>query len=420
MYGRDFAAAAAPSNDRFQPRRALLTKHHVLLVPGFFGFGNLGGLAYFLGVREVLRGSFSDLGLDVEVSEVDTLPTASIRHRAARVLESVAALVERHDGPVHIVGHSTGGLDARLAIAPTASLPTYAEIDAYDRVQTLVTISTPHFGTPLAGFFSSAAGKPLLRVLAVAMVFVLRRGRLPVRAALKLGEIVSRLDDYVGLRRTVLDELYEKLLAEFTLETQEEIIDFVDGITRDQSLIFQLTSGGCDLLNASTADPDAVRYGSVVAVGEPPHLRSIWREGHDVYAQAMHAIYAWLYLIVSRSERTLIPDPSPAQEVVLRRSLGRPLDRSDNDGIVPALSQVWGEVVHATQADHLDVVGHFGRSDAATIDVDWLPSGTYFTEAAFEQLWHDVAKFIVEETTTSVRQRTAHRVGRHRTETTLR
>src|SRR5262245_36168565 len=101
-----------------------MSPHHIVLVPGFFGFGSLGQLTYFVGVRESLERAFSAQGLDVDVVEVPTLPTASIRHRAARVLETLARVAASGPGLIHIVGHSTGGLDARLAIAPTASLPT--------------------------------------------------------------------------------------------------------------------------------------------------------------------------------------------------------------------------------------------------------------------------------------------------------
>src|SRR4051812_19399407 len=100
-----------------------MSRHHVVLVPGFFGFGSLGEISYFAGVREALERAFARLALDVDVVEVPTLPTASIRHRAARVQETLARIARSEPGPLHIVGHSTGGLDARLAIAPTASLP---------------------------------------------------------------------------------------------------------------------------------------------------------------------------------------------------------------------------------------------------------------------------------------------------------
>jgi triacylglycerol lipase len=67
------------------------------------------------------------------------------------------------------------------------------------------------------------------------------------------------------------------------------------------------------------------------------------------------------------------------------------------DGIVPTNSQIWGEVVHATTADHLDVVGHFGALEASEQAGDWLPSQSRFDESQFERLWTDVAAFIVAE-----------------------
>src|SRR5688572_20874342 len=97
--------------------------HNILLVPGFFGFGSFGDLAYFHGVKDLLERSFEQESLSVRVIEVSTLPTASIRVRAARVQEALTRIAAEADGPIHIVGHSTGGLDARLAITPTASLP---------------------------------------------------------------------------------------------------------------------------------------------------------------------------------------------------------------------------------------------------------------------------------------------------------
>src|SRR5688572_15814526 len=193
-----------------------MTRHHVVLVPGFFGFGSLGELTYFVGVREALERAFKRLSLDVDVVEVPTLPTASIRHRAARVQETLAGLAHAGDGPIHIVGHSTGGLDARLAIAPTASLPSVASFEDHERLRTLITISTPHFGTPLASFFGSAAGYPLLRVLAALVVVVLRRGHLPLGLALRLGGVLARADDLFGLKNTVADQFFHEVIADFS------------------------------------------------------------------------------------------------------------------------------------------------------------------------------------------------------------
>jgi triacylglycerol lipase len=67
--------------------------------------------------------------------------------------------------------------------------------------------------------------------------------------------------------------------------------------------------------------------------------------------------------------------------------------RQANDGMVPVLSQVWGRVVHAARADHLDVMGYF-REPGDVRHVDWLASGAGFRRSAFEDLWRRIAGFI--------------------------
>src|SRR4029453_14169556 len=138
-----------------------------------------------------------------------------------------------------------------------------------------------------------------------------------------------------------------------------ELIAFIEGVSNDQSLIFQLTPAGCDLLNASTADPSSLRYGSVVCAARPPGLSNLLHFKHDPYTQAMHALYAGLYRIAGFTGLEPVPEPVPEQRIVLERAFGPFPERSWSDGIVPTLSQIWGEVIHATRADHLDVVGHY-------------------------------------------------------------
>jgi hypothetical protein len=68
-----------------------------------------------------------------------------------------------------------------------------------------------------------------------------------------------------------------------------------------------------------------------------------------------------------------------------------------NDGIVPTLSQAWGQVIHASVADHLDVLGHFRDAEHDPPHVDWLVSGSDFDRRRFEALWADVARFLVPD-----------------------
>jgi hypothetical protein len=396
-----------------------MSQHHVILVPGFFGFGSLGELTYFVGVREALQRAFQRCSLNVNVVEVPTLPTASIRHRAARVHETLAQVADEHDGPIHIVGHSTGGLDARLAITPTSSLPCTKKFRQHERLRTLVTNSTPHFGTPLASFFGSAAGYPLLRLCSRLIISVLEHGYLPLGFGLRLGGWIVRQDDLIGFKRTLADDFFGRVIADFSPERRAELIAFIAGVSSDQSLIFQLTPAGCDLLNASTADPSTLRYGSVVCSARAPTLGNLLAFKHDPYTQAMHALYAALYRIAGFARAERLPHPVPEQRVVLERAFGTFPERSWSDGIVPTLSQIWGEVIHATQADHLDVVGHYGSLRPDNPTTDWLPTRSGFDDAAFDALWSAVARFITEEARATDAPRHRRNIGVERTEVAL-
>lgn len=109
----------------------------IVLAHGVLGFGALTGLSlvvnYFNGVAAHLRRH----GHTVIAPQVD--PTGSIKQRGDAL---GAMILSQTSGPVHIIAHSMGGLDARHAIT---HVPGVAE-----RVATLVTIGTPHRGSPVA------------------------------------------------------------------------------------------------------------------------------------------------------------------------------------------------------------------------------------------------------------------------------
>jgi len=366
----------------------------VLLIPGFFGFGKLGDLSYFSGVREAIESSFASFGLAVTVTEVPTLPMSSIRFRAALVLETLAAVANKAEGPIHLIGHSTGGLDARLAIAPTASLPSKVVFDAYDRVKTLVTVCTPHYGTPVATYFTRPVGRFLIRTVGRYLIFMLERGRVPLKLLLRLGYFVVRARDPFRKRRGAFDELYDKLLSDLTEPRILELATFLKAVVKDQSLLFQLTPAGCDLLNACTADPK-LAYASVVARATPPSLRNAWRSLRDLYAQLMFPAYAFLYRAARRDELGAPPLSAPQLAQLAEGASVLPV-RADSDGLVPTLSQVWGKVLYFAQADHLDVVGQYGLSTDAAATGDWIPSYSPFGREQFLELWRRVAHFIAE------------------------
>lgn len=370
-----------------------MNKHHVLLVPGFFGFGRLGDINYFAGVRAVLERAFTQRGLEVSITEVATLPTASIRVRAAKVREALASVAESA-GDLHVVGHSTGGLDARLAIASTASLATQVKFDAYDRIRSVVSVSCPHYGTNVSTYFTRPIGRALFRLVSAYFVFMLERGRVPLSIMLRLGYFVLRMFDPKKRRRGTFDQLYEGLLSNLSEQRRLELAQFLRSIGAQQALLFQLTPAGCDLLNACTLDPP-VRYGSVVSCAEPPRFKLLLRSIADLYAQLMYPIYWLLHRLAREGSSELGQHLSSSQRHALERGLRRAPGPSDSDGVVPVLSQVWGRVIHVARGDHLDVVGQYGATGESW-GGDWLPSYSGFDQRAFEALWSDVAEFIAD------------------------
>lgn len=370
---------------------------NIVLVPGFFGFGRLGDISYFAGVGVLLQQALAHAGFEARITEVVTPPTASIRKRAARVLEALV-VASGMPGDVHVIGHSTGGLDARLAIAATASLPTSAQLSDDDRkrLRSVVSISCPHYGTNVSTYFTRPFGRALFRLVARYLAFMLERGRLPLKVLLRMGYAVVRLWDPWRRRRGTFDQLYERLLNDLSDERRLELGQFLRQISEEQALLFQLTPAGCDLLNACTLDPP-MAYASVVSCAARPRFRTLLRTVTNLYAQLMFPVFWLLHRLSREKDAALRAELSEVQLAVVDAGLGHVAGRLDSDGVVPVLSQVWGSVLHVAHADHLDVVGQYGAQSEEAWGGDWLPSASGFDAAAFERLWSDVAAFIAAQ-----------------------
>lgn len=366
----------------------------IFLIPGFFGFADLGGITYFHHVRDYLGRVFDELEFDAEITTVSTLPTASIRRRTFRLLETIEQTEMADDAPIHLIGHSTGGLDARLFATPNVSLGVDAQAEPFAaRVRSVTTVATPHFGTPIASFFDDLLGEKLLYVWSLATVYMLQFGRLPVRVLLALAGVITKLDDRIGLEGTILDQFYDELFSEFDAERQQVIREYLEHIVTDQSALGQLTPGGIDLFNATASDRPGVRYGSVITRATRPGLRTTLNVGLNPYRQASNAIYQLVYRITARV-REAFPPLTDTQHAHLLEAYDELPDKHDNDGVCPTLSQVYDEVIHAVRADHLDVCGHFTGPDHDPPHIDWLCTGSNFNRDKFEVLWRKVAKFV--------------------------
>ena len=355
---------------------------HLYLVPGFFGFANFGDLKYFAHVRQYLG---RQLPTGWEIHYVPTKPTARLRRRAARLLEVIDRTAEP-GARVHVIGHSTGGLDARLLVSPGFALPPESPpVDLWvPRIRTVVGIATPHHGTPLARVFASALGQQLLRLVSAISVHTIRLGSLPLPVVGRLGEALAWAKPG-RLEGGVLEQLFRDVVRDFDASRRDALVAFFREMSTDQGLITQLTPEAMDIFNTNVEQAAGVRYGSVVTRARPPA---------GVAGNGPYLLYRALHQMTCPGPNDELPQPSAGQSEVLRVAYGDDPNQSSNDAIVPTLSQLFGEVVHAVWADHLDVIGHFGDPLCRPPHVDWLPTRTGFRRPEFEALWGNVARFL--------------------------
>lgn len=130
-------------------------RHPVALVHGLFGFDELAvgpaRVAYFRGLTDRIQ------QVGAEVHRLRVARTASVSVRARQLARRLDALSAKR---VNVIAHSMGGVDARFALA---------KLGLSDRVASLVTIGTPHRGTPLADLGHRWLGEPRPRLAALGL-----------------------------------------------------------------------------------------------------------------------------------------------------------------------------------------------------------------------------------------------------------
>ena len=375
------------------PRRRPGERHAIYLIPGFFGFANLGRLRYFVHVHEFLRERCAERGVDARVHVVHTHPTASLPARAALVLETLARTLGRNE-VAHLIGHSTGGVDARLATARGVRLPTDAGVERLaGRVRSVVGVSAPHHGTPLAAALTTRRGQDLLALLSLVTAYALRFGHLPLSALTSAAALFASSERLT--KGTIFDDIRGRLLADFSRTRRRAVARLLREAGEDQSLLLQLTPEAMDLFDAVVHDRPGIRYGCVVTRSRPPSVGTTLAAGLDPGAQAIHAIYAAIYRASATTPAAGAPPVGAAQRRALRRSFGKLPAAHANDGIVPTRSQVHGRVIAAVRGDHLDVIGHFDDASTEPPHFDWLTTGSGFDRARFEAVWDGVLDFVL-------------------------
>lgn len=142
-------------------RRAPRLRHPVVLAHGILGFDEIEVAGrrhrYFRNIAEGL----GSLGAEFHHPRVPA--TGAVADRAGVLADLVRSLpCER----VNVIAHSMGGLDARYAIS---------RLGLEGRVASLVTVGTPHLGTPLADLALKGIPASVVRALSDLTVASLER-----------------------------------------------------------------------------------------------------------------------------------------------------------------------------------------------------------------------------------------------------
>jgi triacylglycerol lipase len=209
-----------------------------------------------------------------------------------------------------------------------------------------------------------------------------------------LAPIVSalgRVDRWFGGEAGNLERSTELLLRFIDVEGQSEVREWFEGIHNDQGAIIQLTPESMDIFNAGVEDNADLRYGCVVARAPAPVPIRVAPKLRSPVNALSAAVFSSLYVWAGRTSRIYPPpSPSPEARLAIEEAIGKHLDNSLSDGLVPTASMIWGEVLWAGIADHLDVLGHFS-GESGSEHTDWIVSGADFAESDFEAVMDAIA-----------------------------
>jgi pimeloyl-ACP methyl ester carboxylesterase len=362
----------------------------VILVPGFLGFDRFGGFYYFADrLIAVLRGLLEEsLGYSVPVVPV-TMPTNSLRDRQAALLQNLVGIGDKLSGiqRFHLIGHSTGGVDAQL-LACTKSFDGHAwdkrANTVRKKIKSVVTISAPHYGTGLADSRLARWGEnPLRHPTAI----------LPgARTLLDLLLLVPR--DLAAA-------------AGFEFAAPNDVLRFMWQIARNRDLIDDLKPERMEAVRTQLfSDPEIALTCFVTgtvprddsARPSDPFFRDIYRltQGSDAVAPAVSDC--------DRFVRALVQDQP---DVVIRsgESYMSAVSPTLNDGVVNTVRQIVNagrreEFGGFIVADHADVLGHYDRQDALIggkpYNAGLFHSGAAFGDDEFFGLYRRLAQAILK------------------------
>ena len=356
----------------------------VYLSPGMFGFAQLAGVDYFGHLAREIETRLDAAARPAQVRVCEVHPTASIRRRAAKLVKMIESTCGE-EGPIHIVGHSTGGLDGRLVASPTVHLDAESDrlLGWIDRLRSVTSINTPHYGTPLATFFATAKGQQLLYAVSAITVTALKLGAPPLAVASALVASLGRTRETMGFELALVDKVTESTAKALDEAGSNRLRSWLRQVRDDQGGVVQLMPEAMDLFQAGVENRAGVSYHCIASYAPPSTsvrewLGAVRRPWIAISATLFHFMYR---ITAAQDER--YPCNAPADACATLRSMYRaahlkssePPPISANEGVIPLYSQLWGKLLWVGKGDHLDVVGHFPGPGGHN---DWLTSGSRF------------------------------------------
>lgn len=371
-------------------RSAMSDRKAIILVPGLFGFATIGDIAYFDRVIELLASCAAVPSRAIFV--LKTLPTGALWQRVRLLHEEVEKRRKEGFSNIHLVGHSTGGVDVRLFTNDAFLWPggpckneRSANFSAIGRV---VSISAPQRGTPIAVRLRGAMENAIPFLFLLSLLAKSGQRGVMRNAARPLALAFAAVRKGIAAHSHVESALQ---LSGLSPTTAKQASDFLTSIADDHPLIHELTPLAMSALNAQIANGHQLPISSFVTVAPPPwpHVARLALGTPWVLTPLQRLIYAFSF------ESTL-PDAAPLSKGPWLAGVEPPrlseIAAYAQDGVVPSASQSLDEnVAGLVYGDHLDVVGHYrGMHGGETV----FDSGASFDDERMTALWTAVGDLI--------------------------
>ncbi len=384
----------------------------------------------------------------------DNLPTAAVCTRAERLRKYLAKRILRGQIPdgdkVVLVGHSTGGLDIRRLLLDLHDGPddrVYADgstsvprQDILSRIDAVVFLSVPHWGTNIAdwvrshGVWRAAIVAKLRAAVAGSQVYLLDSVESQIAGGLACftdadllraaKDALTEANANYGVPGPSRTADAEEAASELALYLRYMCSDFsaIDDLSaspermhfddEERTREMQYWHNNIRTLSFATVGCRPFRFPS----GSPaPKWELACPSTYPAMTPA-DAAGAGTDLSYRLCYRACAGGPFRSPEVAARpyRVLGprppEPLEVWDNDGIVNTASMFWpeGEIV-LVMADHLDIVGHYQLAEAPPDraytparkyrSYDALKSSPRLPKREFEKIWTEIFDFAGSVTT---------------------